>query len=373
MPLGGGGSPRGGRMEEIPCGTSSALMRLIESPAPSLERAMDIPRLSNLHLLTALRRVQKKPDPLRILVAGKLKRGYSLQEKPRFTLLLTNLDEEKQPVTGFTVGGDYRTGRLARWRFEVRDEKGRLLPIIGPGLLMGGGLGHWETLEYGESWKAELPLESYVHISAPGKYTLRVFYHNREEIVDRQDISDLLTSHSPDIALEVAPISVSVTDEQRRNARKWISQLPDAGPVRMAIGGIVECKDFLDPDSPAGRLQRMYNSALPDLIDGALDPSLKPGQRAWVLGLLFAITGHNDPRGVPDDLSAGRELLGSYEYTGGRGMGSTRLWVADSYEYSSEAGSGSFRGGKINPEKQRAFAEKWRVWKTNGYYTLQKR
>ena len=136
---------------------------------------MDIPRLSNLHLLTALRRVQKKPDPLRILVAGKLKRGYSLQEKPRFTLLLTNLDEEKQPVTGFTVGGDYRTGRLARWRFEVRDEKGRLLPIIGPGLLMGGGLGHWETLEYGESWKAELPLESYVHISAPGKYTLPAF------------------------------------------------------------------------------------------------------------------------------------------------------------------------------------------------------
>ena len=141
----------------------------------------------------------------------------------------------------------------------------------------------------------------------------------------------------------------------------------------MAIGGIVECKDFLDPDSPAGRLQRMYNLALPDLIDGAPDPSLKPGQRAWVLGLLFAITGHNDPRGVPDDLSAGRELLGSYEYTGGWGMGSTRLWVADSYEYSSEAGSGSFRGGKINPEKQRAFAEKWRVWKTNGYYTLQKR
>jgi hypothetical protein len=54
-------------------------------------------------------------------------------------------------------------------------------------------------------------------------------------------------------------------------------------------------------------------------------------------------------------------------------MGSTRLWVADSYEYSSEAGSGSFRGGKINPEKQRAFAEKWRVWKTDGYYALKKR
>ena len=88
-------------------------------------------------MFTALRRLQNKPDPLRILVAGKLKESYSLDQKPRFTLLITNLDEDKRTVTGFTRGGNDRSGRLARWRLEVRDQKGRMLPNRTPFGFMG--------------------------------------------------------------------------------------------------------------------------------------------------------------------------------------------------------------------------------------------
>ena len=92
-----------------------ALMRFVGQP---LTKDDDLNRLtlSNLHLLTALRRVQKKPDPLRILIAGKLNRYYSLDERPSFRLSIVNLDEEEQAVLGFTCGGNDRTGRLARWR-----------------------------------------------------------------------------------------------------------------------------------------------------------------------------------------------------------------------------------------------------------------
>jgi internalin A len=306
-------------------------------------------RLSNLELLTALRRNQNRPDPLRILIAGKLKRSYPLDEKPDFALRITNLDEEKRAVHGFTIGGDYRTGRLARWRFEIRDEKGKMVPIISPFGFIGGGISQQQTLEYGESWEAELPLKKYVHITAPGKYTMRVYYHNTVEIVDRERIDDLICSHSAEMTLEVTPIRMRVTEQERQNARKWISELPDAGPVKMAIG-IAEPEKFLDPKSAPGKLQRMYTSAVPDLIDAALEPSLKPVQRAWVLAMLFAITGHNDPRGTL--LFGGNEILGPVEYMG--------------------EGEGSSSGGKIDLEKQRAFAETWRVWKTDHYYVVEK-
>jgi hypothetical protein len=327
-----------------------ALVRLIQSPIPA-DRKRERERwgLSNLHLLTALRRVQNRPDPLRILVGGKLERSYSVEDKPSFTCLITNLDEEKQTVYGFTDGGHYRSGRLERWRFEIYDEKGKMAPMATFIGFFGGGLSSWQTLEYGESWEAELPLKSYVGILAPGKYRMRVFYHNEHEIAPCEGIGDFITSHSADIALDVSPVKVYASDEKRRDARKWISKLPDTGPVKMAIG-IFESKEFLNPDSPPGRLQRMYNSALPDLIDAVLDPNLKPGQRAWVLGLLFAITGHNDPRDACLLLDES-DILGAYEYCGD--------------------GEGSCSGGKINPEKQKAFAEKWRVWKTNRYYIIE--
>lgn len=170
-----------------------------------------------------------------------------------------------------------------------------------------------------------------------------------QDIVDRTGIDELICCRSAEIKLEVTPIRVWVTDEKRRKARKWISELPEAGPVKMAIG-IVESENFLDPKSPPGRLQRMYTDAIPDLIDAALDANLKPGQRAWVLGLLFAITGHNDPRGWMG--LEGSEILGDYE--------------AEDVE----GGRGSCRGGEINLTKQRAFAEKWRVWKTDHYYVI---
>ena len=349
---------RGGSgWKEFLAAHEESLERLIQSPLPDPSGIEYLQRqsLSNLNMLTALRRVQNRPDPLRILVAGKLERTYCLDQRPRFTLLITNLDEEKQTVHGFTDGGDYRSGRLGRWRFEIRDEKGQMLPVISPFGFGGGGILQKQTLEYGESWETELPLKSYVDIAAPGKYTMRVFYHNGVEIVDRADISDLITSHSAEIKLEVTPIRVWITEKERQDARKWIAELPDAGPVKMEIGGLVEDEKFLDPHSASGRLQRMYTSAVPDLVDAALEPSLKPAQRAWVLGLLFAITGHNDPRGSEPFFVDGQAILGSYEY-----------------EYSGGE-RGSSRGGKIDPEKQRAFAEKWRVWKTGHYYTVEKR
>src|SRR5262249_11650370 len=161
----------------------------------------------------------------------------NLSEKPEFTVLIANLDEEKRTVCGFTWGGDYRSGRLDRWRFEIRDDKGNLLPVIRL-YGLGGGVFARVMLEFGESWHNDFPLRAYSTIAAPGKYTMRVYYHNETTIAGSEDIDERITFRSDEIKLEVTPIPVWVTEKQRREAKEWISELPEKGPVKMVIGSV---------------------------------------------------------------------------------------------------------------------------------------
>lgn len=324
-----------------------AFSELLEHPDAAAERRRW--DLCNLNLLTALRRVEGKPDPLRVLVAGKRKLTRSLHHKLEFSALVVNLDIEKKTLHGLTRGGNDRSGRLERWRFEIRDEKGEALPCIQQFGFMGGGIFSMQDLESDESWQTELLLRKYVLVSKPGKYKMRPHYHNNAVIARSESIDGLITAQSDEIELEVTPINVSVTEKEREQARKWIARLPEEGPVKILMDGVIESPKHLDPTSPPGELQRMYTDAIPDLIDAALDPDLTPGKRAWVLGLLTGITGHNNPC---DGLFDGAEILGDYEY-----------------ESSGASGSG---GGKISPTKQKGFAEKWRVWKTDRYFKIEK-
>ena len=303
----------------------------------------------DLDLLTAMRRLNGQPDPLQVLIIGKHQRSYSLHNQLDFNAVVVNLDTEKATIHGLTNGGNYRSGRLERWRFEIRNENGDLLPCIEQFGLMGGGISTFQNLAYGESWQVNLPLRNYVQLSKPGKYKLRLHYHNHSEIARNETIAGLLTAHSDEIELEITPIRVSATDQERAEARQWIAKLPEEGPVKILMGGVIASPKQLPPDSPAGRLQRMHKDAIPDLIDAALDGELTPGKRAWVLALLTGITGHNNPC---DEFFSGGSILGAYEY---------------SSAHSRRSGS-----GKIDPIKQKAFAEQWRVWKTDGYFTMEK-
>jgi hypothetical protein len=303
----------------------------------------------DLNLLTALRRIEKKPDPLRVLITGKHKRSHSLRDRLEFSAVVINQDADKAIIHSLTKGGNDRSGRLERWRFEIRDEKGEMLPFIDHFAFGGGGISTTQDLEFGESWEVKLPLRNYVLIDKPGKYKLRLQYHDRAEIAESKNIEDLFTAQSEDIELEIDPIVVHVTEAERKQAREWIAKLPEEGPVKILMDGVVESPKDLPPDSPPGHLQRMYTDAIPDLIDAALDPDITPGKRAWVLGLLTGITGHNNPCG---GFLGGADILGSYEY---RSMGAR--------------GSGT---GNVDPKKQKAFAEKWRPWKTDEYFKIVK-
>jgi hypothetical protein len=157
----------------------------------------------NLELLTALRRIQKKHDPLTIKVTPVRHVGPTkIEQLWEYHVVLKNVDVEKKQVF-FTDGGDYRTGRLARWRFEVRDSRGKVLPQLhAPGRL-GGGLTGYRYLKHGETWETALCLMDYVDLKELGEYTVRILYHNEIAIADLQDVTGLIVSVSEPFTIKL--------------------------------------------------------------------------------------------------------------------------------------------------------------------------
>src|SRR5579863_5517843 len=123
----------------------------------------------DLELLTAIRRIQKHPDPLAIIVANAENLKAGTRKLPILEVEIENVDVEKQDVD-FMFGGDNRSGRHGRWRIHVWDSKGRLLPERPRWSMIGGGLCKKGPLSFRKTWKVQLSLASYVSIRSPGKY-----------------------------------------------------------------------------------------------------------------------------------------------------------------------------------------------------------
>ena len=319
--------------------------------------------LRNVEWLTAIRRLEGKPDPLRILAAGKRTRSCNLGYLPKFLVLLTNLDSDKQEVV-FTEGGNYRSGRQTRWRFEVTDAAGNLLPCRPPAVhLVFGGMYTIGTLRYGESWATHLDMNKFAVVTSLGEYTVRIRYHDNMTIASREDVTGLITSTSLPIKVVVEPITVQITKREIAAMEAAIAQLPTKGRVKL-LGGTYcdQVHDFIKSDSPAGRLLQMGWKAVPGLIDAALDEELNPTRRAWVLGLLASLTNHNNPRD-----EAG--VLGPYRF---RDSGWS-IWGGAPGAMSGGLGVGmdSVDSRPIDVRKQRAFAKRWAVWKEKQYVRVE--
>ena len=82
----------------------------------------------NVELLTALRRIQKKADPLKIVVSLPDDLTANITPLPIFDVALVSADVERTPLW-IIQGGDYRSGRESRWRFEVKDAEGITLAL----------------------------------------------------------------------------------------------------------------------------------------------------------------------------------------------------------------------------------------------------
>jgi hypothetical protein len=176
----------------------------------------------------------------------------------------------------------------------------------------------------------------------------------------------LIVSSSLPIELTVQPITLEATPAQLDLVRKSILELPTKGPVKFVEGDYgEEAHDFIEPDSPPGKLLTIGWLAVPMMIDAALDEELDSVQRAWLLALLGSITHSHDPRDESGVLGAfearecGWSVWGGTpgEWSGGLGTGTSWNWNA-------------LVPNPIDPKRQMEFAKRWAVWKQKEFVKI---
>ena len=296
----------------------------------------------NLELLTALRRLQKQPDPLQISVTNSENLTGTSVDLPVLEVTIKNVDKESVNI-GFTFGGNYRSGRQTRWKILVQDGEGNEIPARGSLSPIGGGIFTTGVLEPGESWETSLSVRSYIEIPPPGKYTLTVLYHDTQTIASDTSVDGLIVCRSEPLPFAVKPLTIVSDMETQETVQKLVDELPGDERVKIVAGTYGDwAHDFIAPDSPAGKLLSMGLKATPTIINSLEDEHLTMRKRAWLFAILYSLTGENDPRQ--------NSRLGSYEYK----EGAWQIWGGRSGEAPSGGmslgGGGSYSGKEIEPE-----------------------
>jgi len=253
----------------------------------------------NLELLMALRRSQKRPDPLTIRIGveeGKVIKCDPLT-LPTIKCTLENVDSEKQSIS-FQFGGNYRSGRQTRFRVELRNTAGELLPRkLQYGIINGGGISRSGELEFGRKWETKINLQAFVDFPKPGKYDAEIMYHDQNTIAFADDVNGLIVAKSRKFEIEILTVEITVTKAQQSKVLLWISEIDGRSKQKIIAGSYGEwAHEFVPPDSPSGKILTMGLAAVPVLID-QLEREESTQMRAIILGFLFSSTGQFDPRG----------------------------------------------------------------------------
>jgi hypothetical protein len=310
----------------------------------------------SLELLTTLRRIQRRAAPVHIRLGIDVTRPlvYEFPALPQVPVALVNRDAEKLAV-GFTEGSDYRTGRPARWRFEVRNAAGKLMPVREWLGYDGGGLYNEGALGCDETWSTDLDTRAFVPALPPGRYTVRILYHDClciSEMADARVVAALVTCASGDFSLVVVPRVVTVSNASNREIRRLLDRIELDRPVRIVAGTYGRwAEELVPPDSAQGRLLKFEFQAVPPLLRALEDERLPAERRAVILGLLFSLTAENDRREEHSVVGECRFVEGPWSAWGGDGAGGISF-----------GGSGSSTG-TIDEAKQREFAKRWSSWK----------
>ncbi|MHC4548822.1 MAG: hypothetical protein ACYTEZ_08585 [Planctomycetota bacterium] len=246
---------------------------------------------ADLRVLTALRRLQKRPDPVRIDVAG-----------PRFECVFPDLPTvrvelrviDELPVT-VQQGGNYRSGRQARWRFSGKSF------VSTKRWGMGGGISESGAMKRGETWSTELAMGSFIEPLLPGTHEATVLYDDEDPIANRSTVEGLICCRSKPFAVVVKPRAVRVTRDGRAEVVRELARLDANVSRKLVLGEFGPGNHELIPrDSSAGKIMRRGWEAVPVLIEALDDKALTPKRRAWVLALLSNITQALHPESMED-------------------------------------------------------------------------
>lgn len=322
----------------------------------------------NQAIMFALRRVEGRPDPLKVFIGADGPLVAHPLKWPRLNVTIRNVDGERQNI-GFKFGGDTRGGRQDRWRVRVFDDEGRVLPVRPRFGRIAGGTYNEGVLASGDEWSTTLDLHSFLEALPVGNYRLQVLYHNCERIADMTDVRELaglIVATSDSVPLTVELLMLRVTAIEHQQVRNWIAELDTKPPVKIVAGTYGPwAHDFINPKSPAGRILQLGPKSLPAIMEILKEAGTDTVRKAWLFGLLFSITGEHDPRDRfgSSVLPNNQSLNGGWEIWGGPNEKNLSGTI-------SFPGSWSGGSGKIDPNAQQKLTNTWVKWMESVKVTL---
>lgn len=187
---------------------------------------------NNCVLLTALRRAEGNPDPIRIdiqsLGTNPLR---SATASPFILSRITNVDVERERFF-VECGSDF----AERWQFRLKNARGELVPRLERNFTDYGGMSLSGMLPFGKTDDSTQPFDirDYLVKPPPGRYTLELLHGNwRFEDGDPLDSQSL----SSRFVWKSAPIPVIVAETTLPS--KWEAiRLPLAFAVAVIVLGI---------------------------------------------------------------------------------------------------------------------------------------
>lgn len=304
---------------------------------------------ATLGVLTALRRLQRKPDPVTVTVKTGNMISSEFGAMPVVSALLTNVDNDKKAIT-FMDGGNSRSGRSARWLIRVTGSDGKLVPVQEWPVDM-GGMFTYSDLAFEQQTQAVLPLAEYVDELRPGDYKLQVFYHDSIAIADEPDAQGLTVVHSEPVKLHVEPLRIKVSEAERARLIRLVGSLGGNPRTKVIEGGYGKwAEKAVTAESPEGQLLNAGTTAIPFLLRVLFDGGSAPTTRAQALAILFSLTGRNDPREERGVLGPSLTVRLARHPDGSPGGATMELWTSE-------------EDGKLDVERQNKFAVRWTVWR----------
>lgn len=299
-------------------------------------------------VLIAWRRALGQADPLRIDITTKPIR--LAREKLSLPIIVKNVDGE-QAVYLQKCDADQID---PRFRIVLKDGQGNQSK---KNSYFSAALARTDVkLNPGEGWETKLQVRDYIEVPPPGKYEVQVQFNNRCAISSFQSVDGLVLCQSDPLELIIDKTKVETTIAVGAEVRRLVADLDGTQPLKIVAGTYGKwAHATIGPDSPEGKLLLLGAAAVPPLVEIVQDEKLNADKRAWLFGLLYTLTGDNDPR---------RELftLGSYTYV----QGPWHDWTRPAAEQPATANRASVSGRMINrglegPRLQK-FAEKWKDW-----------
>ena len=250
---------------------------------------------ADLSLLTALRRAQGKPDPLAIVLGAPPPYDAIFPETPKVAFSLKNVDASKETF-GITEGGSYRSGRFARIHVEATGPDGARVAVRTQFGMMGGGMSGRSHLAAGESRAGEIKLGDFISFPGPGVYQVRLCYHDSEEIANADRIDGYVVATSPEFTVRLKSQSVTVKRADLDALKEKWKAIDFTEKVPLVAGHWSPDLKFEGaPKTPQDHVFRAGYAAVPMLFELLDDATLTIEQRSWVFGLLWDITGINNP------------------------------------------------------------------------------